>query len=93
MSCTKKFIGQQYKNIEYYPMPKIAKLVTVSLVTRVIMEDSATDEQIMEVAKPRFVDKITTELGEHLESIDDDTECPYNANFDTVETGVNHTAE
>lgn len=56
---------------------RVAKLVAVSLLTRVIVEESTTDAQILELARPRFIEKITTELGEHLEYIQDDTECPY----------------
>ena len=63
-------------------MTKIAKLVAVSLMTRVIVDDSVTDEEILQIARPRFIDKITTELGEHIESIEDDTECPYDDKFD-----------
>jgi hypothetical protein len=58
-------------------MAKVAKLVSVSFQTRVVVEDSATDEEILDVARPKFVEKVRTELGEHLEKIEDDTECPY----------------
>lgn len=63
-------------------MVKISKLVMVSLMTRVIVDDSATDEEILRLAKPHFIDKINMELGEHLESIEDDSECPYDARYD-----------
>ena len=63
-------------------MARVAKLVYVSLVTRVIVDEDATDEQIVEAAKHRFVDKIQTELGENLEDIVDDTECPYDPEMD-----------
>lgn len=56
---------------------KVAKLVYVSLVTRVIVDENATDEQILEAAKSHFIEKVETELGEHLEEIIDDEECPY----------------
>lgn len=65
-------------------MTKTAKLVMVSFMTRVIVEDSAIDEEILEMGRPRFIEKITTELGEHLESIEDDTECPYCEEFDGI---------
>ncbi len=58
-------------------MAKVAKLVLVSLMTRVVVEDSATDEQILGEARPKFIEKVNTELGENLEEIYDDTECPY----------------
>jgi hypothetical protein len=58
-------------------MTKVAKLVSVCFQTRVVVEKSATDEDILDVARPKFVEKVRTELGEHLEGIEEDTECPY----------------
>lgn len=63
-------------------MAKVAKLVYVSLATRVIVDEEATDEQILERAKPRFIDKIQTESLENLNSIVDDTEWPYDPDMD-----------
>lgn len=63
-------------------MTKIAKLVCVSLMTRVIVDESATDEQILEQAKSQFITKVHTELHENLESIEDDEEMPYDPEFD-----------
>jgi len=63
-------------------MSKVAKLVYVSLMTRVVVDENATDEQILNAAKPNFEQKIAYELNEHLEDIVDDTECPYDENFD-----------
>lgn len=63
-------------------MAKVAKLVAVSLLTRVIVEDTASDEEILDAACPRFIEKISTELSEHLEYIEDDTECPYDPQTD-----------
>lgn len=57
---------------------KVAKLVTVTFITRVIVKKGATDEQIMQAAKPNIQAKIDNdELLENLESIKDDTECPF----------------
>jgi uncharacterized protein YbcI len=56
---------------------KVAKLVYVSLATRVVVDENATDEQILEAARANFIEKIQTELSEHLEEIIDDEECPY----------------
>jgi len=56
---------------------KVAKLVTVSLTTRVVVEDNADDETIMETAKPQLVDKIMNESLENVEVIIDDTTFPY----------------
>ena len=58
-------------------MAKVAKLVYVSMVTRVIVDEGATEEQIINVAQYKFMDKVQTELCENLENIVDDTECPY----------------
>ena len=63
-------------------MKKIAKLVTVSLMTRVVVDEDATDTQILEQAKGHFIDKINTELNEHLEEILDDEEVPFDEAFD-----------
>jgi hypothetical protein len=58
-------------------MSKVAKLVTVSLMARVIVDDAASESDILEAARPNLIDKFRAELGENLESIEDDTECPY----------------
>lgn len=60
----------------------VAKLVYVSLVTRVVVDENATDEQIVEASKSKFIDKVNTELMENLEEIIDDEECPYDSEFD-----------
>jgi hypothetical protein len=57
-------------------MNKVAKIVCVSLMTRVIVDENATDEQIVELAKGKFIEKIEGELLENLEEIYDDEECP-----------------
>ena len=57
---------------------KVAKLVMVSLMTRVIVDENSTDEQILEKAKARFQAKLdNNELMDNLESIEDDEELPY----------------
>lgn len=62
---------------------KVAKLVTVSLMTRVIVDEDATDEQILDAAKPRFQAKLdNNELMDNLEEIYDDDECPYDPETD-----------
>ena len=58
-------------------MAKIAKLVTITLITRVVMDENATDEQILDMARPHFESKLVAELNENLESIKEDIECPY----------------
>ena len=63
-------------------MAKVAKLVCVSLMTRVIVDDNPSEEEelaeIAEQVKPVFVDKIMNDgIGDHLESIEPDEECPF----------------
>lgn len=59
-------------------MAKIAKLVTISITTRVIVEEGTTDEAIMEVAIPRCIDIIKGDgVFDHLVDISDDTEVPF----------------
>ena len=59
-------------------MAKVAKLVMVSLMTRVIVDENATDEQIIEASYEGFQAKLDNrELGDNLESIEDDEEVPY----------------
>ena len=58
-------------------MAKVAKLVMVSLMIRVIVDENATYEEILNAAKPMFKAKVESELLENLEVIEDDAECPY----------------
>ena len=61
-------------------MAKVAKLVTVSFITRVVVEDNATDEQILNEAKKGFQAKLdNNELMDNLEQIRDDEEMPFEA--------------
>ena len=62
-----------------------AKLVTVNFTTRVIVEDNATEEEILVAAKLKVVDKVINELGENLEDILDDTVCPYDPETDIID--------
>lgn len=63
-------------------MGKVAKLVTVSLMTRVIVDEGATEAEIIEKASIKLAEKIQNELSEHIESVDDDNECPYDPLYD-----------
>lgn len=58
-------------------MEKVAKLVTISLRTRVIVAKDATDEEIIKASKSRFIDIIQCCAGDNIEQIDDDDECPH----------------
>jgi hypothetical protein len=58
-------------------MGQKAKLVYFSLVVRVIVPENASDEDIIASAQVKILDKIhNNELGENLEEIIDDIECP-----------------
>ncbi len=56
---------------------KVAKLVMFSLMTRVLVDENATDDEIIAASYAGIQDKIDNrELGDNLESIEDDEECP-----------------
>ena len=63
-------------------MGKVAKLVCVSLMTRVIVDENASETEILELAGIKLAEKIQHELTEHLEVIEVDIECPYDPAFD-----------
>ena len=63
-------------------MGKVAKLVSVSLMTRVIVDENASEADILELAGVKLAEKIQNELSEHIEGIDDDDECPYDPLYD-----------
>ena len=64
---------------------RVAKLVTVEVTTRVIVEDTATEEEIMTAAMPRLAINLQQNGSEGLVSIQDDIEVPYNGEFDCKE--------
>lgn len=57
-------------------MSKVAKLIYYSFVTRVVVEDDATEQDIITESKRKILEKVNNELGENLEEIVDDEECP-----------------
>ena len=57
-------------------MRKVAKLVAYSFMTRVVVDEDATEKQIIDASKRMIKLKVQDELGENLESIEDDEECP-----------------
>jgi hypothetical protein len=63
-------------------MSKVAKLVTITMKTRIIVDENASECDIIELASIRMSEKIQHEFNENLESIVDDIECPYNPEFD-----------
>ena len=56
---------------------KVAKLVSCSLMTRVIVDENATKDDIIRTSKHRFVNIVNESLGDNIETIEDDEECPY----------------
>ena len=52
-------------------MTKVAKLVYYSFATRVIVEENATDDEIIQASKRNMNIKVKSELGENLEDIFD----------------------
>jgi len=63
-------------------MSKVAKLVTVSFKTRIVVDSDETFENIVEKVKSPFLFKVENELSENIESIDDDLEMPYDEFWD-----------
>lgn len=59
---------------------KVAKLVYTSFVTRVIVEENSSEEQILEAAKSKLLEQVKYDLAENLEEIKNDTEVPYSQN-------------
>jgi hypothetical protein len=56
---------------------KVAKIVKVCLVTRVVVEENATQEEILQKCGMAFKLQVNEELSEHLDSIEPDVECPF----------------
>ena len=59
-----------------------AVLVMTSFVTRVIVSDGATEEQIINVAKQKHRNNIELDFGSCIEEIMPDEEVPYNPETD-----------
>jgi len=55
---------------------KVAKLVLVSLMTRVVVDENATEDEIIKASRPKFHIVIDESLGDNVEEIMDDEECP-----------------
>lgn len=66
-------------------MAKVAKLVCFSLMTRVIVDENATEDEIIAACYPKIQDKIDNrELEDNIESIEDDEEVPCGDVFSDV---------
>jgi hypothetical protein len=50
--------------------------------TRVIVDENASEEEILNSARPKFIQKVQEELNENIEEIWYDNECPYDPEFD-----------
>ena len=68
---------------------KVAKLVYVSLVTRVVVDENATEQEIMELAVPKLSENLMDSPFENLEDIIDDLECPFDENIELSEEEIN----
>ena len=56
---------------------KQAKLVSAHFIARVIVEEDASEEQIIEAAREKFILQMDNNpIGDHIEEIMDDKECP-----------------
>ena len=53
--------------------------------TRVIVDENATEQDILELAIPKLSEKLMDEPFEHIESMEDDTECPFDIQYDIKE--------
>lgn len=56
---------------------KVAKLVYVSLLTRVIVEEGVNEETIMELAIPKLSENLMDSPYQNVDKIVNDIECPY----------------
>ena len=56
---------------------KVAKLVYYSFMTRVVVDEDATESKIVLASKKNMLAKVNIELGENLEEISSDDECPF----------------
>lgn len=70
-------------------MAKKALLVTVTFITRIVVDDDATDEAISESVKPNLLEKIfNNEIGENTTKVIKDLECPYGTFDGETETAA-----
>jgi|TARA_R110001592_G_scaffold77586_2_gene233474 hypothetical protein len=77
-------------------MSKVAKLVYYSFATRVVVDESSTEDDIIRESKRKIFDKVQKELGENLEEIIDDEECPvgtFETDLPSVDRVILNTSE
>lgn len=63
-------------------MAKVAKLVYASFVVRVVVDDTMTEQEIIDRSHIKFKYAVNDELNENIEEVIDDTECPYDPTRD-----------
>lgn len=56
---------------------KVAKLVYATVMTRVIVDENAEYETILELAVPKLCENLTDSPLENIDGVKDDTDCPY----------------
>ena len=62
---------------------KKAHLVYVSIATRVVVDENATEQEIIQLANARIINNIIVDgIFENVEEVLEDDECPYDADFD-----------
>lgn len=61
---------------------KIAKLVLASLMVRVVVDENATDDDIIKASNVKFHRLVDDSLGDNVERISDDVEMPACADDD-----------
>ena len=65
-----------------------AILITIQIATRVIVADDATEQDIINIALPRLCRNMDSDPWGDSE-ISDDTECPYNPEYDELTNDEN----
>ena len=55
---------------------KVAKLVLASLMVRVVVDSEASEDDIIKQSRAKFHDQIDDSLGDNIEEIINDLECP-----------------
>ena len=55
---------------------RVAKLVEASLVVRVIVDENATDDEVIAASRQKFVELVQTGLGDNVVGWEDDDEMP-----------------
>ena len=62
---------------------KKAHLVYISMATRVVVDENATEQDIIKLANAQIINNIIADgIFENVEEVLEDNECPYDADFD-----------